>query len=41
MPGAARSVVRDRTDADSVGLTDADREPLGKQVLDVYLKQVL
>ena len=39
MPGAGRAEVRDRTDADSIGLTEAEHDLLGEQVLDVYLNE--
>ena len=37
MPGAGKYDVRERTDADSPGLTDEEREVLGEQMLDIYL----
>jgi hypothetical protein len=37
MPGAGKFEERDRSDDDSTGLTDDQREDLGEQVLDIYL----
>jgi hypothetical protein len=39
MPGAGKYDERERTAADSVGLTDGQRELLGEQVLDIYLNE--
>lgn len=37
MPGAGKYDVRERTAADSDGLTDVEQDALGEQMLDVYL----
>jgi hypothetical protein len=37
MPGAGKYDESERTDANSIGLTDDQREDLGEQVLDIYL----
>ena len=34
-----RAVERDRTDAESVGLSDDERDILGEQILDIYLNR--
>jgi hypothetical protein len=41
MPGAGKYDERQRTDADSAGLSDQERDLLGHQVLDVYLNDTV